>query len=178
MIGLRSSGRRRIAAQLYAAAVTAARSPVLYRDLGVADTIEGRYELVVLHVVLVVRRLAESEGKRSKLAQALIDFMASDLDRSIRELGVGDLSVGKFMRRLGEGLYGRAAAYNAALDAASPALQDALLRNVYGGVTPAERVLALMTDYVHIQDRHLAGQQIAAIEAGHVEFLSPSGLRS
>jgi cytochrome b pre-mRNA-processing protein 3 len=90
---------------------------------------------------------------------------------------VGDLSVGKFMRRLGEGLYGRAAAYTAALDAASPALQEALLRNVYADVGPGEHVLALMTDYVHIQDRHLASQQVATIEAGHVEFLPPVGLQ-
>src|SRR5262249_30151576 len=136
--------------------------------------------LIVLHVVLLLRRLGARGGKPSKLAQALIDVMAADLDRSIRELGVGDLSVGKFMRRLGEGLYGRGAVYDVALDTANPSvsLQEALLRNVYGGVTPGEHILAAMTDYVHIQDRHLAGQQIAAIEAGHVELLPPNGLRS
>jgi cytochrome b pre-mRNA-processing protein 3 len=179
MISLRSSARRRIAAELYATCVAAARAQELYRDFGVSDTIEGRYELIVLHVVLLLRRLGASGGKPSKIAQALVNFMAADLDRSIRELGVGDLSVGKFMRRLGEGLYGRGAVYNAALDSGdSSALQEALLRNVYDGAALGEGILVAMADYVHIQDRHLAGQQIAAIEAGHIEFLPSNGFSS
>jgi len=107
---------RRAASGLYGRAVDAARAPEFYRGYGVADTIEGRYEMIVLHIVLLLFRLRSSDqgrgpdrardsGKgRARLAQALVDFMAADLDRSIRELGVGDLSVSRFMKRLGEGL--------------------------------------------------------------------------
>ncbi len=173
-----SGGRRRVAALLYAEAVAAARAPALYRDFRVADTIEGRYELIVLHVVLLARRLSSPDD--AKLAQALVDFMAADLDRSIRELGVGDLSVGKFMKRLGEGLYGRAQAYNAALAVPPPALEQAILRNIHAGIDPGPGggLLALMTDYVHNQDKHLAGQEIANIRAGSVDFLTPPDLES
>ena len=113
----RPTSSKRIAAELYSGVVTAARAPAFYAELGVPDTVEGRYEMIVLHVVLLLRRMRQPGAGQKRLSQALVDFMAADLDRSIRELGVGDMSVGKFMKRLGEGLYGRAAvaAYGAGL---------------------------------------------------------------
>lgn len=160
---------RRVAAELYACAVDAARAPVFYRDLAVPDSIEGRYEMIVLHVVLLLRRLGG--GRQKRLAQAVVDIMAADLDRSIRELGVGDMSVGKFMKRLGEGLYGRAAAYNQALDAHDgAALETALLRNIFDGYDPGEPVLAAIAAYVQSQQDHLAGQALDRLAAGTVTF--------
>ncbi len=168
----RFSSPRRIAAELYSDLVATARAPVFYADLGVPDTIEGRYEMIVLHVVLLLRRLRQPDAKQKRLAQALVDFMAADLDRSIRELGVGDMSVGKFMKRLGEGLFGRAAAYDKALDGRDiPALEVALLRNIFDGYEPGERILAAIACYVLAQHDHLAGQAIEAIAAGNVAFL-------
>ena len=167
----RSRSPRRIAAQLYSDVVAAARAPAFYADLTVPDTIEGRYEMIVLHVVLLLRRLRQPGAGQKKLAQALVDFMAADLDRSIRELGVGDMSVGKFMKRLGEGLYGRAAAYNKALDDRDTgAMETAVLRNIFDGDDPGERILAKITYYVQAQHDHLAGQPIEPIAAGHVAF--------
>jgi len=163
-----------VASRLYKSAVDAAREPTFYLNLGVADTIEGRYEVIVLHVVLLVCRLREAVPSQSRLAQAVVDFMASDLDRSIRELGVGDLSVGKFMKRLGEGLYGRAAVYEKALDNGDhDLLIEALLRNVYDGDSPGERTLAAIADYVQHQRDHLAGQPTESVATGLVEFLTP-----
>ncbi len=178
MIALhRPPSPRRVAPQLYARVVAAARAPEFYRDLGVADTIEGRYEMIVLHMVLLLRRLRMPDGQRPKLAQALIDYMAADFDRSMRELGIGDLSVARFMKRLGEGVYGRAAAYDSALDKADPiALSAALLRNVYNGVDPEGRGLAVIADYVLAQSRYIGGQPIERIDAGHVDFLPPDGV--
>jgi len=168
----RSPSPRRIAAELYSDVVAAARTPAFYADLGVPDTIEGRYEMIVLHVVLLLRRLRRPEAGQKRLAQALVDFMAADLDRSIRELGVGDMSVGKFMKRLGEGLYGRAAAYNKALDDRDlRALEAAALRNIFDGDDPGERILALIAYYVLSQHDHLAGEPIEPVAAGHVAFL-------
>ncbi len=175
---LRSSARRRVASELYGAAVAAARAPAFYSAYGVADTMEGRYEMIVLHVVLLLFVLRGAEKDKMRLAQALVDFMAADLDRSIRELGVGDLSVSRFMKRLGEGLFGRAAAYEAALRGEQAALAEVLLRNVYNGADPGQGVLAGLADHVQIQCRHLAGQLLAAIVGGRVDFLPPSGPES
>jgi cytochrome b pre-mRNA-processing protein 3 len=164
---------RLAAANLYTAAVEAARRPVFYRDLDVPDSIEGRYEMIVLHVVLMLRRLRAADGKQARLAQAIVDYMASDLDRSIREIGVGDMSVGKFMKRLGQGLYGRAVAYDGALDSGDmTALEKALTRNIFDGESPGERVLAVFARYVQTQLEHLDRQPIEAIAVGTIDFLS------
>jgi len=172
------SPRRRIASELYTAAVGAARTPGFYSAFAVPDTIEGRYEMIVLHVVLLLRQLRRPGEPHKRLAQALVDYMAADLDRSIRELGVGDLSVGKFMKRLGEGLYGRAAAYDKALDDADrAALQEAILRNIYDGEGPDGEILAAFVRHVEAQNAALSAQPAAAIAAGRVEFL-PFGTES
>jgi cytochrome b pre-mRNA-processing protein 3 len=171
----RPRSARRMAPYLYARIVAAARAPVFYREFGVADTIEGRYEMIVLHLALFLRRLRDKSGADLKLAQAIVDFFASDLDRSMRELGVGDLGVGRFMKRLGEGLYGRAAAYDVALDDEdNEKLSEALLRNVYNGVTPSNLVLVPLAQYVQNQSRHLASQPIDRIKAGNIDFMPPS----
>jgi cytochrome b pre-mRNA-processing protein 3 len=168
---------RKVAGQLYAKAVDAARAPAFYRDLGVPDTIEGRYEMIVLHVVLLLRRLRADRTRQARLAQAVVDYMAADLDRSMRELGIGDLSVGRFMKRLGEGLYGRAAAYDKALDEEDgPALEAALVRNIFDAERPGDRILAIIAGYVHNQLRHLDGQPIADIAAGTVDFMPPADI--
>jgi cytochrome b pre-mRNA-processing protein 3 len=167
----RSTSPRRIAAELYSDVVAAARAPVFYADLAVPDTIEGRYEMIVLHIVLLLRRLRQPGTGQNRLAQALVDFMAADLDRSIRELGVGDMSVGKFMKRLGEGLYGRAAAYDKALDERdAQALEAAVLRNIFDGDDPGERILATIACYMQAQHDHLTGLAVEPIAAGHVAF--------
>jgi cytochrome b pre-mRNA-processing protein 3 len=168
------SRRQRIASQLYTAAVAAARVPDFYAALAVPDTIEGRYEMIVLHVVLLLRRMRQPGASHKRLAQALVDYMAADLDRSIRELGVGDLSVGKFMKRLGEGLYGRAGAYDKALDSGDrPALQVAILRNIYDGEEPGEGIVEALAGYVEAQNEHLSAQPAAVIAEGSADFLNP-----
>jgi cytochrome b pre-mRNA-processing protein 3 len=173
-MSLLRSRARRVAPHLYTAIVEAARASAFYRDFAVADTIEGRYEMIVLHIALLLRRLREAGAEQSRLAQAVVDFMAADLDRSMRELGVGDLSVSRTMKRLGEGLYGRAAAYDAALDAGDwGSLSKALEKNIYGGVSPGDAILAAMTKYVENQARHLAAQSDDDIAAGSLNLLVP-----
>jgi cytochrome b pre-mRNA-processing protein 3 len=108
----------------------------------------------------------------------MVDTMAADLDRSIRELGVGDLSVARFMKRLGEGLYGRAAAYGTALDQdGDDALTSALLRNIYAGVDPGGDCLATLAAYVRRQDDFLNVQTPEQFSAGRLDFLSPNDCR-
>jgi cytochrome b pre-mRNA-processing protein 3 len=170
----RSRSIRRAASELYTKSVAAARVPDFYAAFAVPDTIEGRYEMIVLHVVLLLRRLRRPEENQKRLAQALVDYMAADLDRSIRELGVGDLSVGKFMKRLGQGLYGRAAAYDKALDNDDrAALREALLRNIYDGNGPDDRILTAIAEYVETQNAHLSAQPIGPVADGIVDFQAP-----
>jgi cytochrome b pre-mRNA-processing protein 3 len=173
----RSRSIRRAASELYTKSVAAARVQDFYAAFAVPDTIEGRYEMIVLHVVLLLRRLRHPGEHQKRLAQALVDYMAADLDRSIRELGVGDLSVGKFMKRLGQGLYGRAAVYDKALDDEDQAaLRDALLRNIYDGDGPDDRILTAFAEYVKIQNVHLSAQPIGSMADGTVDFQAPRTL--
>lgn len=102
---------------LYAGAVAEARQPRLYADLGVPDTPEGRFELYTLHVLLLIERLREQGPAAAETSQVLFDTYISALDHGLRELGVGDTSVGKKMRRLGEAFYGRGKSYDGAMAA-------------------------------------------------------------
>lgn len=111
-------GRRRSAGrELYVAAVSQARRPAFYAEMAAPDTVEGRFELLNLHVVLLVDRLSGEGRVAAQTSQALFDAYVSDLDAALREMGVGDLSVGKRMRELGRAFYGRAAACHEAFAA-------------------------------------------------------------
>ena len=117
-------GRRRQAAAardaaraLYKTAVARARDPVFYARYAVPDSLDGRFDMIALHVFLVLHRLKQEGDPTKALAQILFDTMFADMDESLRELGVGDLSVGRRVKTMAEALYGRIAAYQAALDA-------------------------------------------------------------
>jgi cytochrome b pre-mRNA-processing protein 3 len=112
-----SPPRRSAGRELYDAAVRQARSPALYAVMGAPDTVEGRFELLTAHVILLVDRLAGAGEDAAQSSQALFDTYVSNLDGALREMGVGDLTVGKRMRALGGAFYGRAEAYRAAFRA-------------------------------------------------------------
>lgn len=133
---------------LYGAAVARARRPHLFAELGVPDTLDGRFDLVALQAGLLVCRIARDPDPRAKdLAQAVFDAMFADMDVNLREMGVGDLSVGKRVKRMWEAFHGRALAYEAALAAGDmAALEAAVARNVWRGQAPpgaAARLAAL-----------------------------------
>lgn len=163
--------------ELYGAAVGAARNPALFLALGVPDTVEGRFDLVSLHVALVIRRLrTDSDPRGPALAQAVFDAMFADMDLNLREMGVGDLSVGKKVREAWEAFHGRALAFEAALESPdADALPVAVARNIWRGEPPAgapQRLAAL----ARAQVEHLARQDIAALAAGRADFLSAEDL--
>ena len=138
----KAAGRR-----LYDAAAAKARDPAFYLDAGAPDTPNGRFELYTLHVVLILHRLKGEGRDASMVGQALFDTYLRALDDSLRELGVGDLSVGKKMRKLGEAFYGRAKAYDKALEAGGgEPLQALITRTLFDG-KPATGAEAL-TGYV------------------------------
>lgn len=161
---------------LYGMIVAQARSPAFYRGYGVPDTVAGRMDMIVLHLVLVLRRLREISVSRHPLGQDLFDLFCRDMDDNFREMGVGDLRVPKEMRRVAEAFYGRAKAYDTALDAGDePALVAALARNLMASAEPtlgARRLAA----YVGATVRHLATQEIASGAGATIAFLDPESI--
>ena len=117
---------------IYGMIVTQAREPLFYRDLGVPDTVNGRFDLLVLHLWMVLRRLRPMAGGVD-VAQALFDRFCEDLDANLREMGVGDLAVPKRMQAFGEAFYGRSAAYDLALTGGQDSLAQALCKNILNG---------------------------------------------
>jgi cytochrome b pre-mRNA-processing protein 3 len=165
--------RRNTAADaLYAALVEQARRPFFYAQLGVPDTVDGRFEMIVLHMFLALHRLKGEPG-HEEFGQALFDTMFADMDRSLREMGVSDLSVGRHVKTMAKGFYGRVAAYeNGLVDAGGTVLTDALRRNVYGTVAAAPDPAPLAA-YVRTSVAGLAAQRAADVMAGRPHFPEP-----
>lgn len=162
----KSRPSRKAAEALYAQAVAQARRPVFYADLGVPDRIDSRFELYTLHVTLLSLRLRDEGQAGADAAQDVFDAYVSALDNTLRELGVGDVSVGKKMRKLGEAVYGRMTAYEAALGSGDrSALAQALARNILeaDAATPGMEALA---DYALGTRAALSEQPFAAVLAG------------
>lgn len=153
---------------IYGVIVAQSRQPDFYLKLSVPDTIEGRFDMIVLHMWLTLRRLRAVEA--AETAQRLFDHFVSDMDASLREMGVGDLTVPKRMKSMGEAFYGRVQAYDAAWDDASGAgLRIALARNVLNRPTaPADA--ATLATYVRRAAAHLDTIERPALENGQWRF--------
>ncbi len=150
---------------LYTACVMQARQPDFYLA-GVPDTVDGRFDLIILHIYLVMNKL---QG-RDEDKQQLFDLMFSDMDRSLREMGVGDMSIRKKMRPMISAFYGRATAYDDALAGDDVVLAEVIQRNVFGSVAAnADSVQALVA-YVRQAVIELTGQNADDLVAGKVRF--------
>lgn len=159
---------------LYLSLVEQARQPVFYQHLGVADSLEGRYDMIILHAFVLFHRLGRIGTKAAKtLSQQTFDFMFTDLDQNLREMGVSDMAIGKRVTRMAEAFYGRAGAYDRALEAEGRDLQEALGRNLYNGVTVGDGILDAMAAYVRKQVAHLDTQAEADLLKGRVSFALP-----
>lgn len=160
---------------LYLSLVAQSRQEQFYVGDGVPDTVDGRFDMICLHVFLVLRRLkAEQTPESAELAQAVFDLMFQDMDRNLREMGVGDLSVGKHIKGMAKALYGRIAAYEEGVNAPeTPLLTDALKRNLYRGTEPDPARLERMAAYLRTQAAGLAEQPIRALMDGKVTFSAP-----
>jgi cytochrome b pre-mRNA-processing protein 3 len=170
----RTTPEKRIAADLYDRLVDGARQPALYREGGVADTVDGRFDLIALHAFLLFHRMSGQPGWQ-EIGDRLANHIMKDMDRSLREMGVGDMSVGKKMKKLAQAFYGRLDAYWGALKAEEPgALESVIARNVYRDDALGEAAhaasAARLAGYVRGQIAHLATQPTADILAGQVRF--------
>jgi cytochrome b pre-mRNA-processing protein 3 len=158
----RNRQREEMVDALYAKAVAQARQPVFYAEREVPDTVDGRFDLLVLHVFLLLHRLG-AEGKATKkLAQGLFDLMFADMDRSLREMGVSDMRVGKKVKEMARAFYGRVDAYEPVLGDLAK-LEEALARNLYRGVEVRPASLAAMAHYIQKQVAALAALDSAVI---------------
>jgi len=172
----RNSQARTIHA-LYGVIVAQARSVTFYADYRVPDTVEGRFDLIVLHLVLLLHRLSHrAEAARGLgqilLGQELFDAFCRDLDANLREMGVGDLAVPKRMQAFAEAFYGRQAAYLAALDAADRRVfEKALARNIFPAGNDAGA--AQLAHYARAVVTSLDAQDDGALLRGEVVFPGP-----
>jgi cytochrome b pre-mRNA-processing protein 3 len=156
---------------IYGMIVTQAREPLFYRDLGVRDTVNGRFDLLVLHLWMVLRRLKSIEGSIG-LSQALFDRFCDDMDGNLREMGVGDLTVPKRMQAFGEAFYGRAAAYDLAVTDGTEPLAQALCKNILNGeqIENARR----LAFYAEAAIAALAGLDDLTLQRASWRFPSPA----
>lgn len=154
--------RQRLGQTLYELAVLQARAPAFYDRLGVPDRIDARFELYTLHVLLLVLRLRDEGEPGADAAQSLFDTYVSALDHALRELGVGDMSVGKKMRKLGEAMYGRMSAYEPPLRAGdAQVVSVALSRNIFESDDPSTG--AALAAYALASRTRLAAQAFASV---------------
>ena len=128
--------------------VSLARNKDLYIKGGVPDTIDGRFELIILHCHLFIRKLISLGNEEKLFSQNLINYMITDFDRSLREIGVGDLSVGKKIKFMVSAYYGRANAYDRAIKDNNKTLSDVLKKNLYGTIKPKTDEIIYMKKYI------------------------------
>ncbi|WP_341894351.1 ubiquinol-cytochrome C chaperone family protein [Ferrovibrio terrae] len=163
------------AVMLYRQIVAQARQPAFYDRHGVPDSLDGRFDMIVLHSFLVMRRLRRSGSEAAKeLSQQLFDLQFADMDNSLREIGVGDLGVSKRVKVMAQAFFGRVEAYEAGLNAEDDrVLAEALTRNLYGTSQPPAAGLVAVAAYMRMADEQLAQQPDDSILAGNVDFLPP-----
>lgn len=157
---------------IYGMIVTQAREPIFYRDLGVPDTVNGRFDLLLLHLWLLLRRLRTAESGVG-LSQALFDRFCEDMDDNLREMGVGDQTVPKRMKAFGEAFYGRVQAYDQAIETGPEALAQAICKNILNGVSmdQAQRLAA----YAVAANADLGQAGDPALLLGSFKFPTPLG---
>jgi cytochrome b pre-mRNA-processing protein 3 len=173
----RPSPREHSIASLYGMIVAQARAPAFYQIYGVPDTVNGRLEMIILHAVLLLRRLNVEQTSISTLGQAIFDRFCSDMDANLREMGVGDLAVPRTMQQIGEAFYGRQAAYEAALAVDNrDILAATLARNVFGTGAELGEGAILLAAYVREAVRRLAAHDTAALTSGVLEYPEPAAV--
>lgn len=153
LLGLKRPAFQQEAEAVYRQLTAQARNPVFYEDYGVPDTVEGRFDVLAVHAFAVLLRVREVD-ENGRFGQALFNTMFSNLDANLREMGVGDTRVGKRVRAFAEMFFGRARAYEAALNEEDETiLIDALSRNVYGleGASEAPHLARYLRESVHGQ---------------------------
>ncbi|MBL4801463.1 MAG: hypothetical protein JKY45_06175 [Emcibacter sp.] len=163
---------------LFTKIVEQARSPEFYANWHVADTLDGRFDLIILHVGLVINRLeASGENKEvTLLIRYLQEVLFDNMDMSLRELGVGDMSVGKKVKVMAEAYYGRMAVYRRAIHSEDREnkLKSSLIRNIYRDDAPEDAIIGCFVTYVSKQVKCLEGQATEDLMLAKLIFIKVS----
>lgn len=158
------------ARDLYTAIVERSRTPVFYQSLGVPDTLDGRFEMLALHTFLVLNRLKRAEAEDKDLAQAVFDVFFQDMDESLREMGAGDLGVGRRVKAMAQAFYGRISAYETGLAEGTTALQAAIARNAYGTAEARPDQVLALANYLQSEVDRMAAGPLTELRAGRLTF--------
>ena len=160
---LNSRSGKSLGAEICAAIGTRAREPMFFTAFEVPDTIDGRFDLVVLHAWLVLDRLRELGMK--DVSQGVIDSLFASFDESLRDLGVGDIGIGHRMKKMADAFYGRLSVYSTANG--EEALTRAIQRNVYRDDNAHEPEANALAKYARAAQAFLAKSDLSS---GAVEF--------
>jgi cytochrome b pre-mRNA-processing protein 3 len=166
----RRNPHRHNARTAYLEIVARAREPAFFLDCAVPDTLDGRFELIALHAFLVLNRLKAEHAATADFAQELFDTMFADLDRGLREMGASDIGVGRRVKEMAKGFYGRIVAYEQGLAAGDDQLGEALRRNLYGTAPAPQEAVAAMVRYTRRQVAALAEETLETMLSGQVRF--------
>ena len=169
-----ASREKKQAFGLYRTLVEQARQPVFYTGFDVADTLDGRFDMILIHMFLLEDRLKGEGEATADLRRMIQEVMIADMDRSLREMGVGDMGIGREVKKMGVAWFGRLKAYALALDDTSPeaALTDAVARNLYKKADIGKP--ANMAAYIISARAALAGYGLDALKALSFTFPDPA----
>ncbi len=161
---------------LYGKIMAHIRNPVFYTMRKVPDTLDGRFDLLALHVFLVVRRIKDEAGG-GEMARLLPEKMLGEIDRALREHGISDMGVPRRVKTMGRAFLGRATAYENALNAADrEKLEDVLRRNLFSDAEVGQSVIGGFAGYVLAAEAHLNGLAYDDISSGKVSFPEIGGV--
>ncbi|HEY4546480.1 MAG TPA: ubiquinol-cytochrome C chaperone family protein [Pedomonas sp.] len=167
LVGL--AGRRRQAETLYEALVHLVRQPDWYVRGQVPDTVDGRFDVLALVLSLTFARLQKEGEAGVPLSKELLELFVDDMDNSLREMGVGDLSVGKQVQKMVSALNGRQQAYRAALTSGDTVeLADALVRNAYRGENPGPKALDWLVERTRGLEARLSALSFDSLKRGEL----------
>ncbi len=160
------------AEQLYLKIVEQSRQADFYRTFGTPDTVDGRFEMISVHAFMAMRRLKGGSEEASELSQLLFNVMFDDMDRNLREMGVGDLSVGKRIKTMAKVFYGRIVAYEEALSGEGETLEQALSRNHYGTLDEIDTAaVGRLANYIRKNCQLLEAQDLTDLKSGKIQFV-------
>ncbi|MBT5187724.1 MAG: hypothetical protein HOH19_12460 [Kordiimonadaceae bacterium] len=164
--------------RLFCDVIEQSRFTTFYQNFDVEDTLDGRFDIMAIHMSIILYKLDQhKEFEDAKVVKRIIqEIMFDNLDLSLREIGVGDLGVGKKIKVMAEAFYGRMKVYQALFENKSyDKMAETLKRNLYRGAEIENKILSGMTKYVYYQCDKIINQPIEQILKGNITFLSPDG---
>ena len=166
----KETAQEKAASLLYEAIVAQSRQTVFYLDYQVEDSVTGRFEMIVLHSYLLFHRLRDEDEEAKALGQAVFDRFFKDMDHSLREIGIGDLSVPKKIKKMAQAFFGHVEAYDAGREEGDQSFADALSRNIYPDHDGTHSHAFALVAYVKQCTNDLNSQSVDAFQQGVIAF--------